>query len=240
MSTARAHRLRAPAPGPDRTQPGLLYDTQRDRYYVKPVLRGWLHLVWFEASLVVGTLVIVAADGALAITAASIYAATVSGLFGVSALYHRTSYGERTSRALQRGDHSMIFLVIAGTATPAFLLAAPGPYGTACLVGLWTLTLAALGIHLAWMSAPERIVGGAFIALGVAAGLAVPPLWIERGVAPAVLMLAGGALYVVGAVAYHRRWPDPRPEVFGYHEVFHACVCAAATCQYVAIAVFLL
>jgi hemolysin III len=58
-------------------------------------------------------------------------------------------------------------------------------------------------------------------------------------VAPAVLMLTGGVLYTVGALSYHRRRPNPRPSVFGYHEVFHAFVCAAATCQFVAIAAFI-
>jgi hemolysin III len=58
-------------------------------------------------------------------------------------------------------------------------------------------------------------------------------------VAPALLMLAGGVLYTAGALSYHRRRPDPIPSVFGYHEVFHAYVCAAATCQYIAIALFI-
>ena len=104
---------------------------------------------------------------------------------------------------------------------------------------MWTLTLAAGGIHLAWMSAPERLVGATFVGLGWAAGLALQEVWIHAGVAPGVLMLAGGLLYTAGALCYHRRRPDPSPSVFGYHEVFHACVCAAAACQYLAIARFI-
>ena len=71
------------------------------------------------------------------------------------------------------------------------------------------------------------------------AGLALPRVWARAGVAPTVLLLTGGLLYTAGALAYHRRRPDPLPSVFGYHEVFHAFVCAAATCQFVAIAVFI-
>jgi hemolysin III len=89
------------------------------------------------------------------------------------------------------------------------------------------------------MGAPELLVGGTFIGLGWVAGLALPEVWIHAGVAPAALMLAGGLLYMVGAFSYHRRRPDPYPSVFGYHEVFHVYVCAAATCQYVAIALFI-
>jgi hemolysin III len=140
---------------------------------------------------------------------------------------------------MQRLDHAMIFFLIAGTATPIFLLTAPGALGQACLIVMWTLTLTAAVIHLAWMSAPERLVGATFVGLGCAAGLALPWVWIHVGVAPAVLILAGGLLYVAGAISYHRRWPDPYPSVFGYHEVFHVYVCAAAACQYIAIARFI-
>jgi hemolysin III len=134
----------------------------------------------------------------------------------------------------------MIFFMIAGTATPVFLLAARGTSGLVCLIVMWALTLAAAAIHMAWMSAPELVVGATFVGLGWLAGLALPEVWIHAGVAPAVLMLAGGLLYTAGAISYHRRRPNRYPAVFGYHEVFHAYVCAAATCQYVAIALFII
>jgi hemolysin III len=216
-----------------------LYDARRGVYYTKPVLRGWLHLVWFEISVVIGTLLLARAHGATRITAAAIYAASVSALFGVSALYHRGNWTAAWRRRLQRLDHAMIFFLIAGTATPAFLLANPGPFGLVCLIVMWTLTLTATAVHMAWMSAPEVVVGGTFVGLGWVAGLALPGMWIHAGVAPATLVLAGGLLYTAGALSYHRRRPDPYPSVFGYHEIFHAYVCAAATCQFAAIALFI-
>jgi hemolysin III len=221
---------------------GELYDARRQLYYRKPVLRGWMHLIWFEASLVVGTLLVlhVHAAGAARITAASIYAASVSGLFGASALYHRGNWSGPWMARLQRLDHLMIFVLIAGTATPAFLLAAPGTYGAIGLAVLWSLTVLTMAIHLVWMDAPEKLVGATFLGLGGVAALALPPVWVHAGVAPAVLMLAGGLLYAAGALSYHRRWPDPAPTVFGYHEVFHTYVCLAAACQYVALGVFLI
>jgi hemolysin III len=218
---------------------GALYDARRGVYYTKPVLRGWLHLLWFQASLVLGTLLLVRAvraHGPAQITAAAIYAASVSALFGISALYHRGNWSDGWRRRLQRLDHAMIFFLIAGTATPAFLLAMRGDVGLVCLIAIWTLTLTAAGIHMTWMNGPERLIGGMFLALGWLAGLALPEVWIHAGPAPGALMLAGGLLYTAGAISYHRRRPDPVPSVFGYHEVFHAYVCAAATCQYIAIA----
>jgi hemolysin III len=133
----------------------------------------------------------------------------------------------------------MIFLLIAGTATPAFLLATGGTFRLVCLVLMWALTVTPATAHLAWMSAPELVAGSTFVGLGWVAILGLPGVWLHAGAAAGVLMLAGGLLYTAGALSYHRRRPDPYPAVFGYHEVFHACVCVAAACQYAAIALFL-
>jgi hemolysin III len=213
-----------------------LYDARRGVYYTKPVLRGWLHLLWFEVSLVLGTLLLVRARGPAQITAVAIYAASVSALFGISALYHRGNWTDAWRRRMQRLDHAMIFFLIAGTATPAFLLAMRGDAGLVCLIVLWTLTLTAAAIHMTRMTGPERLIGGMFLALGWLGALALPEVWIHAGPAPGALMLAGGLLYTAGAISYHRRWPDPYPSIFGYHEVFHVYVCAAAACQYIAVA----
>jgi hemolysin III len=206
---------------------------------VKPLLRGWLHLIWFEASLVLGTLALARAHGGVRITAMAVFAASVSAMFGASALYHRGNWTDAWRRRLQRLDHAMIFLLIAGTATPAFLIATHGVVRVAGLIAIWALALTAAAIHMAWMDAPELVVGSTFVALGWAAGLALPGVWLHSGATAGALMLAGGLLYTAGALSYHRRWPDPNPAVFGYHEVFHVYVCAAATCQYIAIALFI-
>jgi hemolysin III len=219
--------------------PDACYDARRGVYYTKPILRGWLHLLWFAASLVLGPLLVIRAHGATRITALTFYAVSVSGLFGISALYHRGNWTAAWRRRLQRLDHAMIFFLIAGTATPAFLLTERGTFGLASLIAMWTLTLTAAAIHLAWMNAPELLVGATFVGLGWAAGLSLPGVWIHAGVAAGLLMLGGGLLYTAGALSYHRRRPDPSPSVFGYHEVFHAYVCAAAACQYLAIARFI-
>jgi hemolysin III len=163
----------------------------------------------------------------------------VCGMFGISALYHCGSWSAAWRQRLQRLDHAMIFFLIAGTATPAFLLAVRGALGLVCLIVMWALTVTAAAVRMARMSTPELAAGAMFAGLGWLAGLALPWVWAHAGVASAVLMLTGGLLYTAGALSYHRRWPDPIPSVFGYHEVFHGFVCAAATCQFVAIAVFI-
>jgi len=214
----------------------LLYDARRDVYYTRPVLRGWLHLLCFCASLAGGALLLARAHGAVQLAAVAVYSASLSALFGTSALYHRGTWTAAWRLRLRHLDQAMIFFLIAGTATPAFLLAAPAGAGLACLIVMWALTLAAVSVRLVWPGAPELVAGGLFIGLGCAGGLALPWVWIHAGAASGALLLAGGLLYIAGALFYHRRWPNPYPSVFGYHEVFHIYVCAAAACQYAAIA----
>jgi hemolysin III len=215
-------------------------DAGRGVSHPRPRLRGVLHQVSFVVSLVAGPLLVTSARGTTAKIAAGVYAASVTGLFAASALYHRITWHGAARRRMQRLDHAMIFMLIAGTYTPVLLLRMPKPYDLVGLCAVWGLALTGLVGHMYWLHAPERLIGGIYLGLG---WLGVPalPLLIHR-MAPAglALILAGGALYTLGALGYHRRWPNPVPDVFGFHEVFHTFVCAAVACHYLAIAIFVL
>ena len=143
--------------------------------------------------------------------AAAIYAATLSGLFGVSALYHRGRWRPVARRVLQRADQLMILLLIAGSATPAFLLAVTGRAGVIGLSVLWALALTAAACRVVWLNAPPRLVGAVYLGLGWIAGLALPAVWMRFGVVPVVLLTTGGVLYTVGALVYYRRPSRPDP-----------------------------
>jgi hemolysin III len=217
-----------------------LFDARRGVYYVKPRFRGWAHLLSFVVCVVLGAVLITTAGDTRRGVLAAVYSGSVAGMFGASAVYHRGNWGPRLAAWLQRLDQVMILVLIAGTATPPMASCLPRAEAAAALVVLWSLTGVAAAARLLRMRVPEWLAGAIFLGLGWAAGLALPAVWVHAGVAPAVLLIAGGALYTAGAVGYHRRWPDPRPSSFGYHEVFHVMVCAAAACQYVAIGCFLL
>lgn len=205
---------------------------------VKPRLRGWLHLVCFEVALCVGTLLIatVRADHRVA---ASIYAGSVVALFGTSALYHRGQWGP-DARLLERLDHAMIFVLIGGTASPLFLTCLPRRIGIPLIIVFGIINLTGLIVHVIWIDAPEALVTWTYIVLGCLGGAAFPWVWVHSGVAAFVLLVAGGVVYIVGAILFQGYRPDPRPEVFGYHEVWHCFVCAAAALHYVAIATLVL
>jgi hemolysin III len=189
-------------------------------------------------SLVTGPLLVTTAHTTTAKIAAGVYAASVTGLFAASALYHRIIWHPVAHRRMQRLDHAMIFVLTAGTYTPVLLLRMSEPYGLVGLCAVWGLALTGLAVHICWLTAPERLIGGIYLGLG---WLAIPvfPLLLHRmDPAGLALIVAGGVLYTLGALGYHYRWPNPAPAVFGFHEVFHTLVCAAVACHYLAIAIF--
>jgi hemolysin III len=220
-------------------RPTFLHDAKRQLRYQRPRFRGVLHSLCFVAAVVAGVLLVRSLTGVGSIAAGSTYAASVAGLLGVSALYHRVRWSVKGSARMQRLDHVMIVLLIAGSATPPLELSLHGEPRIAWLAGLWALALAAVVMRVSRMAASERVVGSIYVGLGWVAGAALPVVWVAHGATPALLLLLGGLLYTVGAVGYHLRRPDPFPLYFGYHEVFHTYVAAAAAVQYVAIACLL-
>jgi hemolysin III len=207
----------------------------------KPRLRGVLHKWAFFASLALGVARVIFAPGGRGTLAAAIYAASVAALFGVSALYHRIDWQSAVSRKrMRRLDHTMIFVLIAGSYTPFALLVLDGTLATVILVAVWAGAAAGALMKLLWIDAPKWLVAGLYVLLGWVAVAAFPGLLEELGVAPTALVAAGGLLYTVGAVVYATQRPDPAPAVFGYHEVFHALVIAAAALQYAVVAFFVL
>lgn len=212
-----------------------LFDAYRGVNYDKPRLRGWAHLISFELALVIGTLVIAHASGALHVTAAAIYAGAVVALFGTSALYHRGTWGPVASARLQKLDHLMIIYLIAGTATPVIVICLHGTAMVVELTVLWTIALLTAFVRILRMNAPEGVVGALYIGLGWSAGLAIPAVWVHAGVAPALLLIIGGLLYTAGAVVYGVKRPNPAPRWFGFHEVFHTLTIAAFSLHFIGV-----
>jgi hemolysin III len=208
---------------------------------IKPRLRGVLHQWAFFVSVIAGTVLVVAAPAGRATLATAIYAASVSALFGVSAVYHRITWESPEARRwMRRLDHTMIFFLIAGTYTPFCLLVLDGTLATAILCAVWGGALAGVVLNLVWIDSPKWVTAAVYVSVGWVAIVAFPKLTSELGVMAIVLLGLGGVLYTLGAVVYARKKPDPSPTVFGYHEIFHALVIAAAALQYAVIAFYVL
>jgi hemolysin III len=207
----------------------------------KPRLRGVLHQWAFFVSLALGTALVIAAPGGRGTVAAAIYAASVAALFGVSALYHRVNWSTAAARKrMRRIDHTMIFVLIAGSYTPFAVLVLDGAIADVILIVVWAGAAAGAVMKLVWIDAPKLLVAVTYVLMGWVAVAAFPGMLDELGVTATALVAAGGLLYTLGAVVYAFQRPDPAPRVFGYHEVFHALVIAAAALQYAVIAFYVL
>jgi hemolysin III len=204
----------------------------------KPRLRGVLHEAAFFVALVVGVLLVIYANGARASTAAAVFAGSVVAMLGASSLYHRVNWSVRARPWMRRLDHAGIYLLIAGTYTPVGLLTLRGTMREVVLGVVWGGAAVAILMKFVWVGSPKWLSAVTGIALGWAGVAAMPQIWRYAGATAVVLLGIGGLAYTVGAVVYARRKPDPVPGVFGYHEVFHALTLVAVTCQYVAIAFF--
>jgi hemolysin III len=199
-----------------------------------------LHQAAFAVSLVVGTLLIVGADGASRHVAAAVFAASVAACFGASALYHRVTWTPNLRRWMRRIDHAGIYLLIAGTYTPVCLLVLDGSWRIVVLAIVYAGAAAAVVLKFAWVDAPKWVAAALGLALGWTAVVALPQLATRLNPAAVALLGVGGLAYTAGAIIYARRRPNPMPMVFGYHELFHALTIAAVACQYVAIAFFVI
>ena len=208
---------------------------------VKPRLRGRSHEWAFFLSVGFGVALVSAADTPDARVSAAIYALSLSALLGTSALYHRVNWKRARARAwMRRLDHTMIFFLIAGTYTPFAVLLLDGPLADAILVTVWAGAIAGSVVEMLWVTHPKWVGALIYVTLGSVAAVAFPGMLAEMGAAGITLVVGGGLLYTVGAVVYATERPNPNPAVFGYHEIFHLLVIAAAAAHFTAIAFFAL
>ncbi len=165
-------------------------------------MRGVLHEHAFYVSLIAAVLLVAAASTPKALVAVAIFAGSVSALLGVSALYHRRNWSVPARRWMRRLDHSMIFLLIAGTYTPFALLVLDGTFADVILAVVWIAALAGSLVELALADGSKWIMATICIALGWVSVVALPDIAPEIGVVGTALLAAGGVAYTAGAVIY--------------------------------------
>jgi len=199
-----------------------------------PRMRGVLHLWAFFVSLVAGAILVVTAMS----WPYAVFALSVAGLFGTSALYHNVRWSKAWYARVRRADHAMIFALILGTYTPLFMISLAGRgvdllfFSTCAVAGLGVL------ITLLWPQAPKWVRAVVYLVVGWMGAAVAPELLGALGPSGLGLLLLGGVLYSVGAVIYAIKRPDPWPDTFGYHEIFHALVIAAVAAHFGVVAFY--
>ncbi len=196
---------------------------------IKPRLRGWLHAATLPLIVIAGVVLIVFSPRPAIAWATAVYAACAVLLFGVSALYHTGSWSPVTHGRLQRFDHANIFLLIAGSYTPYTLLLLDRSDATALLVLVWTGAVAGVLFRVFWIDAPRWLYVPIYFTLGWAAVFWTPQFAASASTSVLVLLVVGGALYSIGGLVYGLKQPNPFPQWFCFHEVFHSLTIAAYT-----------
>ena len=206
----------------------------------KPRFRGRIHQVAFFVSIPAGVLLILLANGPAAIAVATVYAVSLAAVFGSSAVYHRGQWTERARLWMKRLDHSLIFVLIAASYTPVAALVLGGPWKVVLLSVIWTGAIVGITMKMARPDGLSIPSAALYMVLGWLAIVALPQLMREMTPAELILLVTGGLLYTAGAIVFASRRPDPWPSTFGYHEVWHSFMVAAAACHYTMILLLLL
>ncbi len=206
----------------------------------QPTWRGVLHQIAFFVAIPAGVTLVYVAERASARIATIVYALSLVGVYGTSAAYHRLARSEGARRWLKRLDHSMIFVLIAGTVTPVAVLGLRAPWSLVLMIVVWGGAGAGVAMKMLRIDRFKVLTGALYIVLGWAAVLLAPQLIRGLNTRSLVLVAIGGLLYTGGAIVLLRRRPDPVPATFGYHEIWHSMVIAGSTCHYIAILLLVL
>jgi hemolysin III len=206
----------------------------------RPVWRGRMHSWTFFALIPAGMALIALSDGALARTASIIYVASVLAVFGTSAAYHRLAQTLRARAIMQRLDHSMIYLLIAGTYVPLCLVALPPKWGIPLLIAVGTIGLLGMVLKLVAFGRWTWLAYSLYPVMGWAAVIASPALIRYLSLTELLLVIAGGLAYTIGLPIFALKRPDPWPHIFGYHEIWHLFTVVAALLHFAAVATFVL
>jgi hemolysin III len=222
-------------PGADLPNVPLLEDAiEFDKLDAKPTWRGWIHAGTFPLAIVLGFILIVAADGAAATISSSVFVASSLLLFGNSALYHRIDWKPKTKAVFKRIDHANIFLLIAGSYTPITVLALPHDKSVLLLWLVWGGAGLGILFRVFWIGAPRWLYVPLYLLLGYASLIFIVDFF-QANAAMMTLILVGGLFYTVGAVIYGLKRPNPFPGRFGFHEIFHTLTLLAFLCHWAGI-----
>lgn len=202
---------------------------------LRPWLRGSMHR-WSVPVAIVLTVVLAArveTGGQLA--AIIVYGVCITGMLGVSGLYHARRLYHRERRFLRRLDHTMILVGTAGTYTAMIVLALDGTTRVVLLAVAWGFVVVGGGIRMLWLDAPAALIALVYLVAGWQALLAFPAYTAALDAAELTMVAVGGGLYTVGAIVYSLKRPNPWPAIFGFHELFHTFVVGGAVCHWVAL-----
>jgi hemolysin III len=212
-----------------------LEHTREVLHEVKPRLRGWLHAGVVPLILAAGVVLILRSPSPSVRLGLAAFVVSAVLLFGVSALYHRRTWSPRVKARLRRLDHANIFVHIASTYTAFALLLLEQDRAVELSTVVWLATAFGVVFRVWWIDAPRWLHTPLYVVVGSVALFFSADFAPQMGSPALTLMLAGGVVYLLGALVYGVQRPNPLPNWFGFHEIFHAFTVIAFATHYVGI-----
>lgn len=200
----------------------------------KPKLRGVLHVGAALLAIPATALLVLYARSGVTTLLASIYGLALVLVLGTSGLFHTPNWSLAARRRMQRLDHSMIYVLIAGSYAPFAYHLESWPRNVVLSVSIGGGLLGWIKVHT-WPRAPRAVTSGIYVLIGWCMAPFFPELYAHIGLGATCLLLIGGLFYTGGALIYWLRLPNPWPRTFGYHEVNHLLGLVGASCHFVAI-----
>ena len=202
----------------------------------RPHWRGRIHTYAFFLTVPAAFWLLLWAEQPTGRIGALVFGASLAAVYGVSAAYHRLAHSPKAQHIMRRLDHSMIFLLIAGTYTPVCVVLLPRNWSLFLLSSVWGLTVLGIVTKVWGTDWIVRVSNALYPVLGWLAVLALPVLLRSVPGPSLALLVLGGMLYTVGALVFLFRRPDPNPAVFGYHEVWHSFTVLAGASHFAMVA----
>lgn len=203
---------------------------------VREPINAYTHLLGAGLSLV-GTIFLLIYGGkglpltTTAIVSIIIFGLSLVSLYTASGIYHAVRAKDTVLLKLKKLDHSMIFILIAGSYTPFCLLTLSGVWQITILTLVWTLAIIGITLKMFWINMPRWISTSFYIGMGWVALLALNPLTKALSVGGTTWLALGGIMYTIGGIIYGLKKPNIS-EQFGFHELFHIFVLLGSACHY--------
>ena len=214
---------------------GVSASVQRSLLLPRPRWRGVMHRMAVPCSVVGGVVLVASTPAGRDRVGAAVFVMGAVLMFSASGLVHLRRWSIPTWEVLFRVDHGAIFVLIAASATPVGLSALEGRSATLLLWAVWIGAAVGVGVRVLPFHPPKGLMNTLFIALGWVPIVVAPDLIRSLSLTELLLVVAEGLLYSGGALMLGARWPDPSPEVFGYHEVWHTLVTIAVALHFVVV-----
>ncbi|WP_410495244.1 hemolysin III family protein [Cellulosilyticum sp. ST5] len=207
------------------------------KQYLREPVNALTHLFGAVLSLIGTIFLLNLTDISLSTTAIVsiiIFGISLVALYTTSGIYHLVHTTDAILLKLKKLDHSMIFVLIAGSYTPFCMLSLTGAWKWSIIITVWSLAIIGIILKVCWINMPRWLSTGFYIGMGWIALFALKPLYASLSLGGFIYLLLGGLMYTIGGIIYGCKKPNISPN-FGFHEIFHIFVMLGSACHYWAI-----